>query len=74
MWLNRGVLILYSALCIGLSAHAQPAPRQSAVSPPGLPATQMPAPKPNDTLKSVEGGARPSCAVFAIWGAETPMK
>ena len=41
------------ALCIGLCVHAQQAPQQSAAQPP-RPAMQMPAPTPNDTLKSVE--------------------
>jgi hypothetical protein len=41
------------AIGLGLCVHAQQAPQQPAVQPPSLP-IQMPAPTPNDTLKSVE--------------------
>jgi len=53
------------ALSVGLSVHAQQAPQQPAAQPP-RPAVQMPAPTPNDTLKSIE--VEPDHHVqFRIW-------
>jgi hypothetical protein len=55
----------FCALCLSLSAFAQQAPQQPAAQP-QRPAFQMPAPTPNDTLKSVE--VEPDRHVrFRIW-------
>ena len=43
-----------AGFCLALPAFAQTAPGQAAQLPPNRPAMQMPAPTPNDTLKSVE--------------------
>ena len=68
MRFSSGILRAFfasGALCIGLSVRAQQAPQQSA-APPRTPAMQMPAPTPNDTLKSVE--VKPDRQVrFRIW-------
>src|SRR6202158_3811452 len=54
-----------ATLCVALCVHAQQAPQQPAPQPP-RPAMQMPAPTPNDTLKSVE--VEPDRHVrFRIW-------
>ncbi|MGC2301004.1 MAG: alpha/beta hydrolase-fold protein [Acidobacteriaceae bacterium] len=54
----------FGVLCVGLCVHAQQAPQQPAAPPP--PAMKMPAPTPNDTLKSVE--VEPDRHVrFRIW-------
>lgn len=60
-----GTSVSLGALCIALSAFAQQAPQRSSAQP-QRPAFQMPAPTPNDTLKSVE--VQPDRHVrFRIW-------
>src|ERR1700758_3880789 len=55
----------FGALFVGLCVHAQQAPQQPAAQPP-RPAMQMPAPRPNNTLQSVE--VEPDRHVrFRIW-------
>ncbi len=47
-------LLVLVGLCLAVPAFAQTAPSQAAQLPTNRPAVQMPAPTPNDTLKSVE--------------------
>ena len=47
-------LLVLAGLCLAAPGFVQTAPSQTAQQPPNRPATQMPAPTPNDTLKSFE--------------------
>ena len=72
MRLSGGVLrpvSAFGALCVGLCVHAQQGSQQPAAQSPRA-AMQMPAPTPNDTLKSVE--VDPDRHVrFRIWAPNT---